>query len=93
MKEGIHIFEVIMLICFGAAWPLSIYRSWKSRTTKGKSVFFLIVIVIGYASGVLDKIINNNVNKTVFLYLLNATMVSVDIFLWFRNRSIEKNEG
>lgn len=29
------IFEVIMLICFGAAWPFSIYKSYTSTSTSG----------------------------------------------------------
>ena len=52
------IFEIIMLICFGAAWPLSIYKSYTSRSTEGKSVSFLIVILIGYVAGILHKIFN-----------------------------------
>ena len=41
------IFEIIMLVCFGAAWPFSIYRSYKSRENSGKSIAFLIVVFIG----------------------------------------------
>jgi len=44
------VFEAIMLICFGAAWPLSIYKSYVSRTTAGKSVIFLYVIFAGLYS-------------------------------------------
>ena len=44
--------EITMLICFGAAWPISIYKSWTSHSSKGKSLLFLAVIVIGYASGI-----------------------------------------
>ncbi|MDR1832233.1 MAG: hypothetical protein LBQ97_05855 [Fusobacteriaceae bacterium] len=84
------VFEIIMLICFGAAWPLSIYRSWRSRTARGKSVLFLIVIIVGYISGILNKIVNNTVDYVVFLYLLNAAMVSTDMLIWFRNRKLDK---
>jgi hypothetical protein len=84
------IFEIIMLLCFGFAWPLSIYRSYQSRTTKGKSLFFLVIIVVGYISGICNKIINN-LDFVVYLYVLNALMVSIDIGLWFRNYKIEKN--
>ena len=50
------IYEAIMLICFGAAWPFSIVRSWRSRTSKGKSIFFLCVVEVGYAAGIMNKI-------------------------------------
>jgi hypothetical protein len=42
------IFEMIMLVCFGAAWPFSIIKSYKSRDNNGKSVVFLFIVVIGY---------------------------------------------
>ena len=33
-----EILEIIMLLCFGASWPLNVIKSWKARTTKGKSL-------------------------------------------------------
>ena len=42
------IFEVLMLACFGAAWPFSLVRSYKARSNKGKSLFFLVVLFVGY---------------------------------------------
>lgn len=53
------IFEAIMLICFGTAWPFSIYKSWKSRACAGKSVIFLYIVLVGYAAG-----ITHNTNPT-----------------------------
>lgn len=34
------IFEVLMLACFGAAWPFSLVRSYKARSNKGKRPCF-----------------------------------------------------
>jgi hypothetical protein len=79
------IFEIIMLVCFGAAWPFSIYKSWKSRDVAGKSLVFLIVVLVGYASGVVHKILYKY-DAVVFLYALNGLMVAVDIALYGRNR-------
>jgi len=79
------IFEVIMLICFGAAWPLSIYKSYTSRSTEGKSVAFLIVVLIGYVAGILHKVFNQY-DMVVYLYLLNFMMVLADLLIYFRNR-------
>ncbi len=78
------IFEIIMLICFGAAWPLSIYKAYTSRSTQGKSVSFLIVILIGYVAGILNKLIYQY-DAVVYLYLLNFIMVFIDLLLYFRN--------
>lgn len=78
-------FEIVMLVCFGAAWPFSIYRSLKSRAIAGKSLVFLVVIVIGYAAGVLHKLIYR-FDIVIYLYMLNAAMVLTDIILYLRNR-------
>jgi hypothetical protein len=79
------IFEIIMLLCFGLAWPFSIYKSWKSRETSGKSVLFLFIVVVGYLAGILHKLLYSR-DGVVFLYLLNSLMVSADIALYYRNR-------
>lgn len=86
------IFEVIMLICFGAAWPSSIYKSITSKTTKGKSVFFLFIVLIGYVSGVLHKVYFN-LDWVVYLYALNAVLVSVDIVLYWRNADLDRQRA
>ena len=38
------IFEFLMLCCFGFSWPFSIVTSIKSRSTKGKSLAFMLLI-------------------------------------------------
>ena len=83
------IFETIMLICFGAAWPMSICRSYVSRTTAGKSLMFLVIIEAGYISGILHKVFFS-FDLVIYLYILNAVMVFADIVLFHRNRMIEK---
>lgn len=78
------IFEIIMLICFGAAWPFSIYKSYTSRSTEGKSVLFLVIVIIGYIAGILNKILYHY-DGVIYLYLLNLIMVGADLLLYFRN--------
>lgn len=82
------IYEVIMLLCFGAAWPFSIYKSYTSRSTKGKSIIFLVVLIVGYIAGILNKIFYN-MDPVIYLYILNLIMVSIDALLWIRNRRLE----
>ncbi|NLI93639.1 MAG: hypothetical protein GX434_16040 [Peptococcaceae bacterium] len=82
------IFEAIMLICFGSAWPFSIYTSYKTRTAKGKSIFFLFVILIGYLSGIIHKILYS-FDYVLILYLLNSFMVGIDALLYFRNKRLD----
>ena len=87
---AMSIFEIAMLICFGAAWPFSIHRSWKSGKTGGKSVGFLFIILVGYACGIANKLFYH-FDSVIYLYVLNMLMVSVDTILWFRNKKREKN--
>lgn len=85
---NLSIFEIIMLVCFGAAWPLNIYKSITSRSTSGKSLLFLIVINAGYIAGMLHKLYYSY-DIVIYLYALNFIMVSIDIGFYFRNRRIE----
>ena len=83
-----------MLLCFGAAWPFSIAKSWRSRSSKGKSVLFLFVVLTGYGAGILNKTTNGLCHDPVLiLYALNALMVSADIVLYFRNRAYEASSN
>lgn len=86
------IFEIIMLICFGAAWPCSIYKSYTSRSNSGKSVFFLVIVFVGYISGSIHKI-RHNFDGVTYLYMLNGIMVFIDLMIWFRNRIQASSTG
>ena len=35
-----EIFEAAMVLCFGASWPLNLWKSVKSKTARGKSLLF-----------------------------------------------------
>jgi len=83
------IFEVIMMVCFGSAWPASIYKSYTARTARGKSIAFLLIVFIGYIAGILHKVFYN-LDWVVSLYALNALLVLVDIVLSMRNRSLDR---
>ncbi len=83
-----NILEAIMLICFGAAWPFSLYKSYKSKATAGKSLIFLYVVFFGYVAGWLHKYLYA-FDFVIYLYTLNAFMVLLDIILYYRNRAAE----
>jgi len=87
-----HIFEIIMLLCFGAAWPLSIAKSYRTRSNGGKSLLFLLVIIVGYAAGITNKLLYKP-DFVVWLYALNVTMVAIDAGLWIRNRRLQPATG
>jgi hypothetical protein len=75
-----------MLICFGAAWPFSIWRIWKTKVARGKSMWFLCIVLTGYVSGVIHKVLNS-LDYVIILYIMNSILVSVDIVLSWRYRN------
>ena len=53
-----EILEIVMIVSFGASWPMNVMKSWKARTAKGKSVAFLLLILFGYVAGITSKLVN-----------------------------------
>lgn len=85
----LSIFEILMLVCFGLAWPFSIYRSLTSRAIEGKSPIFLLVVILGYIAGISNKIFVKY-DGVVYLYVLNLLMVATDLGLYMRNKRFRK---
>lgn len=91
-----EIFEIIMIVSFGASWPLNVYKSYKARTTKGKSLGFLCLIFFGYIAGIVSKLLNEAYMGTItdkwyvlFFYVLNMLMVGIDLCLYIRNYRLD----
>lgn len=83
-------FEILMLLCFAVAWPFSIYKSITSRSTRGKSLIFLVVVIFGYICGIINKFVSNDVNYVLFFYFFDLALVTVDTLLYLRNLRYEK---
>ena len=86
------ILEIIMVLSFGASWPLNVIKSYKSRTTKGKSLPFLLLIFFGYIAGIASKLWHMNWDKwyVLFFYCLNFIMVGADLLMYARNKKLDK---
>jgi hypothetical protein len=82
-------FEALMVISFGLSWPMNIIKSFKARTTKGKSLLFLWFILLGYFCGIISKLLSGTITYVFIFYVINFVMVAVDIILYFRNRSLD----
>ena len=41
-------FEMCMIVCFGISWPISVVKSYRSKTAKGKSGIFSLFVWVGY---------------------------------------------
>ena len=89
-----EILEVIMIVSFGASWPLNVMKSWRARTTKGKSLLFLVLIFFGYICGIISKLTAESFKWYVlFFYVLNLIMVGADLLLYIRNAKLDKAAG
>ena len=87
-----QICEAIMIIAFGISWPVNVYKSLKTKSTKGKSLLFLLLIAFGYVSGITGKIISDNITWVFAFYILNLLMVSADIAVFAVNKKRENKE-
>ncbi|MGN0642325.1 MAG: hypothetical protein ACI4JJ_04195 [Huintestinicola sp.] len=81
-----------MLICFGISWPISVYKSYKTRSAAGKSLVFTLVIITGYVAGIIGKFVNHNINYVLAVYFFNLIMVAIDLGLYFRNKSLDRKK-
>lgn len=85
-----QLLEAFMVISFGISWPMSIAKSYTSRTVNGKSIVFLIFILFGYGCGILSKLLADKITYVFIFYVLNFVMVSIDICLYFRNKRLDR---
>lgn len=92
-----ELFEAVMILCFGLSWPISIRKSYISRTAKGKSLFFEVFIWIGYIFGIARKIIQVCIGTgggflfylAWAFYILNFVEITIDMLLYFRNTKLD----
>ena len=92
-----EILEILMIVSFGASWPLNVLKSYRARTTKGKSLAFLLLILFGYVAGITSKLVNPEYMANIgskwyvlFFYVLNFLMVATDLVLYVRNYKLDK---
>lgn len=89
------VLEVIMMILFCFSCPFNVIKSYKARTAKGKSLQFLIIIIVGYIAGITGKILTFESGEwlkwlALSVYILNLTMVSAGLVLYVRSTKLDK---
>lgn len=97
-----EIFEIGMVLCFGASWPFNVIRAYKARTAKGTSLLFTLLIEIGYISAIIGKFVSmhdasvngepywNAVKIIAFIfYWINLAMVTAGLVIYFRNKKLD----
>ena len=85
-----HLFEALMLVCFGFSWPLNVSKAYRARTAKGMSLPFIILIITGYVAGIMAKFINHQLNYVLVVYFLNLAIVMSNLVVYFRNVALDK---
>ena len=91
--EFYELMEVCMIVTFGCSWPMNVIKSYKARTTQGKSLGFLILILCGYICGIVGKLTAPSFKWYVlFFYILNFLMVSTDLLLYIRNYRLDRQK-
>ena len=95
-----EILEIVMILSFGASWPANVIKSYKARTTKGKSLLFLCLIFFGYIAGISSKLVNEAYMASfsskwcvLIFYILNLIMVGIDLILYIRNYKLDKESN
>lgn len=94
-----EILEIIMLICFGASWPINAVKAYKARSTKGTSLLFLCLIFVGYIAGISSKLTNASYMAEIsskwyvlMFYILNLISLIINLIIYFRNKALQNHE-
>lgn len=99
-----EILEAVMVISFGFSWPISIIKSLKAKTAKGKSPIFISLIVFGYICGIISKILLSQIpveeggkplTYVFIFYCINLAMTSFDLGLniYYRRKDAQEVEA
>ena len=90
----VQLCEIGMLVAFGFSWPFNITESIRSRTAKGKSVIFELIVIFGYLVGLAGKFITYSrtgvLAYSVWFYIADIAMVLIDVCLYVRNVRLDK---
>ena len=78
-----EILEFGMLFAFGFSWPFAIWRTWKAKRVDGKSPYFMVIVLLGYACGIGSHLVEGTKLWLCYVYLADMALVSTDLALYF----------
>ena len=86
------IFELLFFAFIACAWPISITLMIKNKSTKGKSIFFSSIVILGYTFGIIHKCVYD-LDLVMVVYILNFVLVAVDtvVFIYIKNKYERRN--
>ena len=82
--------EVVMLICFGLSWPVSLYKNLRAKSANSTSLSFMCLILVGYLAGITAKVMTVGANYVFFVYLFNIVMVVANLAVSLYHRHGER---
>lgn len=82
----ISIYELFFFVFTACAWPISIKRMLKSKSTKGKSLIFSGIVLLGYVFGILHKFLYS-LDWVLAVYFLDFALILTDMAVYFYVRS------
>jgi len=92
-----ELLEILMVLSFGASWPMNVMKAYRARTAKGTSVAFLCLILFGYIAGITSKLVNTAYMASfsqkwyvLVFYVINFIMVFANLLIYFRNKKLDK---
>lgn len=85
-----ELLETVMLICFGASWPVNAVKAYRAGTARSTSPLFLCLILVGYIAGIGAKLISGRINYVLIVYFLNLFTVSANLVIYFINRGKDR---
>ena len=84
-----QICEIAMLCLFGCSWPFNIAKALRVKTAKGKSIWFEVLVLIGYIVGLAGKLYTyaktGVLAYSVWFYLADLLMVAADMIIYCVN--------
>ncbi len=104
MNIWAEVLEILMLVCFGCSWPISVYKSIKIKTSVGKSATFNILLIVGYIGGIISKFLKMQsalsnpsttaLGKGIFIfalvmYFVNLAMITANLVLYYTNKHLD----
>ncbi len=91
-----ELMEILMLVSFGASWPVNLIKAIRAKSTKGLSVMFYYLILFGYAAGIVSKLANRTYMAQISskwyvlaVYIVNFCTVLCNIIVYYKNKRAE----
>lgn len=89
---GISVYELFFFVFVAFAWPISITRMIRRKSTRGKSLFFSAVVLLGYVFGIVHKLLYSP-DWVIFVYILDFVLVAADIAVFLYVRKTYESEA